>query len=104
MKVKQMAGIHRMRKLTGKAAVCAAAICGASFGAASDVDVKDRVLGGNDFSYYRWSGVGETFVMTTAAVTTNLERRAKFWKRVESATVPTGLKMAYVQGVSIYLR
>ena len=31
--MKRMAGIHRMRKLTGKAAVCAAAICGAAFGA-----------------------------------------------------------------------
>ena len=58
------------------AAVCAVVICATALGATSDVNLKDRALGGNDLSYYRWSGAGETFVMTTAADTTNLERRA----------------------------
>ncbi|MBQ2632214.1 MAG: hypothetical protein IJG13_21255 [Kiritimatiellae bacterium] len=77
------------------AAVCAVVICATALGATSDVNLKDRALGGNDFSYYRWSGAGETFVMTTAAVTTNLERRAKFWKRVEFATVPTIFQLTF---------
>ena len=85
-----------MKAETGRlATVCAAAICATAFGATSDANLKDRVLGGNDCSYYRWSGSGETFVMTTAAVTTNLEKRARFWQRVKSATVPTIFQLTF---------
>ncbi|MBQ6923707.1 MAG: hypothetical protein IJQ73_03615 [Kiritimatiellae bacterium] len=49
---------------------------------------SERALGPNDFSYYRFFGKGETFGIAIADVTTNVESRAKFWKRVEEAKVP----------------
>ena len=50
--------------------------------------LPERALGPNDFSYYRFFGKGETFGIAIADVTTNAERRATFWKRVEEAKVP----------------
>ena len=47
-----------------------------------------RVLNGNDCSYYRWNGQEGTFMMRTAAATTNLAARQRFWKGVAADKVP----------------
>ena len=50
--------------------------------AISAVAAERRTLNDNDYSYYRWTGAGETFAMRTAAATTNLAARQRFWKGV----------------------
>ncbi len=47
-----------------------------------------RTLDQNDYSYYRFPGKGETFVVTTAWLTTNAVKRQEFWKRVAADKVP----------------
>ena len=54
----------------------------------SECAAGQRILGANDCSYYRWNGQEGTFMMRTAAATTNLAARQRFWKGVEADTVP----------------
>ena len=71
------------------AIVCAAAV------QAESVSDAERTLGPSDFSYYRFSGKGETFVMTTAWLTTNVVERQRFWRRVESDKVPVIYQLVF---------
>ena len=54
----------------------------------SECAAGQRTLGANDCSYYRWNGQEGTFMMRTAAATTNLAARQRFWKGVAADKVP----------------
>ena len=63
--------------------------------AISAVAAERGALDFNDFSYYRWTGAGETFAMRTAAVTTNLAARQKFWKGVAADRIPVIYQLTF---------
>lgn len=61
----------------------------------SECAAGQRILGANDFSYYRWNGQEGTFMMRTVSVTTNLAVRQRFWKGVATDKVPVIYQLTF---------
>ena len=66
----------------------------AGVGSLSAGSVK-TILDANDFSYYRYSGKGETFVMQTASVTDDEVKRKSFWAKVENDKIPVIYQLVF---------